>query len=209
MQRKRSSGTKQKQFKYDPLNRRRKEFRLIDLHSGQGRDPLECSLRHASLRNKSSPKYETISYCWGKPKPRVSLVVNGGHLLVPKSCDAALRRLRFPDHSRTLWIDALCIDQSNHNERAHQVGMMGDVYRRSRGNLIYLGQGDTTTKRALQYIKHILSKIDQDPGVLLGVGDAWTVPDSGLQYSVSFEALGVFYSLPWFRSDSLLVPHTV
>jgi hypothetical protein len=47
----------------------------------------------------------------------------------PKNCEAALRRLRLPSAPRQLWVDAICIDQTNIEERNHQVGMMDLIFR--------------------------------------------------------------------------------
>jgi len=62
--------------------------------------------------------------------------------MVTDNCLTALRYLRPKKKARTLWVDAICIDQSSINERNHQVKLMGDVYKLARRVLIWLGEGD-------------------------------------------------------------------
>ena len=50
------------------------------------------------------------------------------YLDVTVNLSAALQRIRDPGMSRTLWIDALCIDQNNMKEREQQVGFMATIY---------------------------------------------------------------------------------
>ena len=53
---------------------------------------------------------------------------DGVAFMVGNNLEAALRRLRLADRPRTLWIDAVCINQGNDDERAQQVGHMRDIY---------------------------------------------------------------------------------
>lgn len=47
--------------------------------------------------------------------------------------------MRLKDNTRTLWVDALCINQEDNDERAHQVGLMGQIYSKSKTTLLWLG----------------------------------------------------------------------
>lgn len=39
-----------------------------------------------------------------------------------------------------LWIDAVCIDQTDHREKSRQVAQMGDIYRDAERVLVWLGK---------------------------------------------------------------------
>ncbi|EME48315.1 hypothetical protein DOTSEDRAFT_96132, partial [Dothistroma septosporum NZE10] len=136
-------------FQYQSLNAARQEIRLLVLQPGCQHCPLRSSLQHDSLRGKlfigrksllGRPKYETVSYCWGEQRQRrySMIVVDGKGLQVPKSAAQVLRRLRYVDRSRILWIDAVCIDQSNQDEQAQQVALMGEIYSQSVQTMIEL-----------------------------------------------------------------------
>ena len=94
----------------------------IRLDPGSYTDPLKCSLVAAQLDD--DPVYEALSYVWGSAIKCDDLFVGDEHLPITRSLDFALRRLRHDDLTRTLWVDAICIDQSNIPERNAQVRMM-------------------------------------------------------------------------------------
>jgi hypothetical protein len=52
-----------------------------------------------------------------------------------------MRRLRSPSHSRVLWIDAICINQNDDDEKSHQVGMMRKIYKACQKCTVWLGEG--------------------------------------------------------------------
>ena len=60
----------------------------------------------------------------------------GAKLSVIANCEAALRQLRSRSHERPLWVDALCINQMNIEERNHQVGLMDRIYHGAQNVLI-------------------------------------------------------------------------
>ena len=60
-----------------------------------------------------------------------------------KKCEAALQCFRpsHPRESRVLWIDSLCINQKDIEERGQEVGIMGPIYAKAKQVLIWLGTG--------------------------------------------------------------------
>ena len=65
----------------------------------------------------------------------------------------ALRALRRTETDRTLWIDAICINQDDMAERNAQVAMMADIYDRAMNVCVWLGEGDESSQRALNFIQ--------------------------------------------------------
>lgn len=65
--------------------------------------------------------------------------------MVTENLGAALRDLRKADQPRTLWADAICINQAvdgdESKEKNHQVGMMDEIYRSAYRTVIWLGPG--------------------------------------------------------------------
>lgn len=193
----------QEPFSYSPLDVSRREIRVLVVHPGEFGEPIRGSIRHVSLR--SEPRYETISYCWGSKKKRTLIRLNEGSVSVPASSAAALRRVRSTDQPRMVWIDAICINQRDDDERGQQVSMMAEIYRSSTHNLIYLGEGDASTKLALECLDRIIEEIREDTDDFTAVigtcldPNQWTYTHSGLRCEVNFDALQSFYKLPWFR----------
>ncbi|RBR09505.1 uncharacterized protein FIESC28_09836 [Fusarium coffeatum] len=126
-------------FSYEPFGLERPGFRLMQLH--QGTQPsIQCSLFQAYLDEEASiMPYEALSYVWGSQNTPCEITVDGKTLCITISLYDALCHLRQPHEDRILWVDALCIDQSNIKERSHQVNHMGEIYRKCENVIIWLG----------------------------------------------------------------------
>jgi hypothetical protein len=99
--------------------------------------PISCELSIASLN--SVPAYQTLSYVWGDPKVTNPILLHGHTFHVTINLYAALRRLR-SKKTRVIWIDSLCINQSDTDERNYQVVLMGKIYERCQEVLVWLGE---------------------------------------------------------------------
>lgn len=122
------------------------EIRLLDIlpcdssDKSKAQAPVCCELRVAALLDK--PAYEVLSFRWGDPAHRTCVTVDNSELLVTLNLHAALIRLRRQEEKRTIWIDQLCIDQSNIEERIAQVHLMRDIYSSCTQCLGHLGRRD-------------------------------------------------------------------
>ena len=120
-------------------------IRILRLHPALNlRAPIRCNLQETSLQDIKDGResYEALSYVWGSCHGNQKIFCDGKPLLVTMNCLQALRYLRLKSKTRNLWVDALCIDQRNVQERSHQVALMGDVYRLASKVLIWFGPGN-------------------------------------------------------------------
>ncbi|OTB06068.1 hypothetical protein M426DRAFT_319143 [Hypoxylon sp. CI-4A] len=76
---------------------------------------------------------------------------NEFNLRIQRNAFDMLNDLRLPDEPRVIWIDAICIDQSNLEERALQVSMMNHIYERAKRVVVWLGKSDEYSSRAMTY----------------------------------------------------------
>ncbi|KAK0655149.1 heterokaryon incompatibility protein-domain-containing protein [Cercophora newfieldiana] len=113
--------------------------RILRLAAGEPADPLSGSILVDDLGGVSPPIYEALSYVWGAPNRTHTLECNGRKVLITETLDKALRRLRRQDRDRRLWIDQICIDQGNLEERTHQVYIMKQIYQRANKVISWLG----------------------------------------------------------------------
>ncbi|KAI4179076.1 MAG: hypothetical protein L6R41_008048 [Letrouitia leprolyta] len=143
------------------------EFRILLLQAAQDRaEAIHCRLVKVHPRTK--PNYEALSYTWGESRDKRTISVNGQNYMVTPNLYAALEHLRKAEGDRTLWIDAICIDQSSLLEKTHQVGMMRDIYRDAFRVLTWLGESDKDTCKAMAFLKHrkrfqLLTEDELDP----------------------------------------------
>ena len=63
----------------------------------------------------------------------------------------ALQRLRFPDRPRQLWIDAICINQSDSVEKTEQVALMGQIYAHAIRVIVWLGKASSRENDSRAY----------------------------------------------------------
>ncbi|KAH7306119.1 heterokaryon incompatibility [Rhexocercosporidium sp. MPI-PUGE-AT-0058] len=73
---------------------------------------------------------------------------NGVSVAVTQSLHSALQRLQTPDGSRLMWIDAICINQDDSEERSIQVTLMREIYLRAQAVIVWLGPRRTHTMAA-------------------------------------------------------------
>lgn len=119
-----------------------RSIRILKVHGSSSPDArVECEIIETNL-GETKCAYEAISYCWGGQKPSRPILCDGETLLVTQNCDAVLRRFRHPveNEARFLWIDFICINQTDVEERSHQVKLMGEIYRNAECTLIWLGE---------------------------------------------------------------------
>ncbi|KAI0141715.1 heterokaryon incompatibility protein-domain-containing protein [Xylariaceae sp. FL1272] len=94
------------------------------------RTDLECEM--TTWSTATAPAYRAISYTWGDPKDTVWIRVNGKSMLVRQNCQYALRQVHSHCAARTyIWIDSVCIQQDDDDEKGHQVAMVGTIFQRA------------------------------------------------------------------------------
>jgi hypothetical protein len=126
-------------------------FRLLNLLPSQNTSDKIC-IDLIEDRFPNAPPCEALSYAWGSPGQKRPIYYDGKILHVTTNCEAALRQLRLKEESRMLWIDAICIDQGCEEERNHQVGIMGGIYRSAKCVLIWLGGATIESNIALEIL---------------------------------------------------------
>jgi hypothetical protein len=96
------------------------------------------------VRLDKAPIYEALSYTWGEPDEFGHQIwVNDDPMNVRVNLWNALQAIisysAIHGEARAIWIDALCINQSDVMERNHQVGLMRDIYKGAVRVLVWLG----------------------------------------------------------------------
>jgi hypothetical protein len=101
---------------------------------------IECELLNYSLEpGKGTHPYEALSYVWGNPNEIVPIFIDGHVFSVTTNLYAALLCLRDRDIARTVWVDAICIDQANQEEKEHQIQSMAKIYGHANRVVVWLG----------------------------------------------------------------------
>ncbi|KAH9208124.1 heterokaryon incompatibility protein-domain-containing protein, partial [Leptodontidium sp. 2 PMI_412] len=133
------------------LEKDRGNIRILIIEPSEDRNaPLICRLGRIFLHGGG---YEALSYKWGLPFYRSEIMINGFAFSVTTELESALRHLRYPDpeHERWIWIDAICINQIDENEKRWQLELMRDVYHNAKRTLIWLGKGTQKSNKAIDF----------------------------------------------------------
>lgn len=119
-------------FVHQPLGP--KEIRLITLEKDS--DPPAFSLRHCGLR-RASNRYICLSYCWGVAISLHPVLCNGKKLQVQANLYDALIQLARRRDTQDYWIDAICINQLDPEEKGFQIQLMSQIFERAATLCIY------------------------------------------------------------------------
>ena len=154
-------------------------IRLLRLLKGSQNDPVTSLLYEVKLEDRH--KYQALSYCWGGRK--LEGIIKVGNFLLPttQSLVSALRRLWYPDAERLLWVDAVCINQEDENEKSLQVGMMGKIFSSAEKVLIYLGEAAENSEDVPKLLKTILLALRQIQPSKSPKAN-WMVPEKRIPY---------------------------
>ena len=142
---------------HSPLDSNRHQLRLLILHQGQQDEPIHCSLKACFISDQEP--YEALSYVWGDATITTPIYIGPLHKLfnVTINLACALSHLRYHDKDRILWVDAVCIDQSNDSEKSHQVRMMRDIFGGAERVLAWLGPETSGAEATFQTIELLAS----------------------------------------------------
>lgn len=115
-------------------------IRVLDILPGRFGSDVHLELRLHNLSDESR-EYEALSYTWGVRTLGQWVTVNNDYRLpVTDNLYRALQRARLCRNRRTIWIDAICIDQENFEERSSQVAIMGHIYHKATLVNVLLGE---------------------------------------------------------------------
>jgi hypothetical protein len=129
-----------------------RNIRLLRVELDTYRAPLRCHLIDASL-DDDSLDFEALSYDWGDSGITEPIICSGEVVQVTVNLADALRRIRLgisphmfvKQHNikiyrpAALWVDAICINQTEISERNSQVQLMRDIYTKAKRVIVWLG----------------------------------------------------------------------
>ena len=115
---------------------------------------IKCELFDYSLESgKGTHLYEALSYVWGNPNKTVPIFIGQYRFKVTENLHMALLRLRNHSIERIIWVDAVCINQADKQEKAHQIQYMGKIYGQANRVIIWLGEAADDSDQAFEDIR--------------------------------------------------------
>jgi hypothetical protein len=141
-------------YRYSPLVRPG-SIRLLRLMANSDEDAhIECQLFDYPLQElgEGTHLYEALSYVWGDLNNLQSIFINEHNLPIRKNLHSALLCLRDRVIDRILWVDALCIQQNDNDEKGQQIQFMAEIYSKASRVVVWLGEAENDSDRALEKI---------------------------------------------------------
>lgn len=131
-------------FKHKALDNPAESIRLVHIRAQQTAPFLELGLSTHSVAD--NVQYFAVSYTWGDGGFTEDIIINGHLMKITKNCRYALEQInrQYPSDECSqeppyLWIDSICINQEDNDEKGHQVAMMGDIYAKATKVLACIG----------------------------------------------------------------------
>jgi hypothetical protein len=181
-------------YQHKPLSDSSTEIRLVYLEPRQESDPIHVILIHLLLDGNVS--YDALSYAWGDPKVTLPIRIKGLLFQVTVNLESALRHLRLESHTRVVWIDAICIHQSNIKERDQQVRRMGSIYANAWHVLVWLGPEADDSDLAIETISEDFCGRLVDQELL---EDSQPATTEEMESTRRLKAPIKLFSRPWWR----------
>ncbi|RHZ43464.1 HET domain-containing protein [Aspergillus thermomutatus] len=190
-------------------------IRLVTILAGSPADSIQCSLEEVPLLPDKKPpeEYEAFSYvCGSKERPQ-RIEIGGNEYFITENLAEALRALRHPKKGRKLWVDSLCINESNIPEKNIQIPLMGRIYYSACRVICWLGPyyeirrwARTATEEDMKNFFNLLQLIESDPSnrnVLDTSIRALRTLDSNSQGRMMFALEDLVYREYWYRAWTL------
>ena len=179
-------------FVYRPLAERKgfASFRILALHGRANFSEPRIDLINVPAGIHEFIKYDAVSYVWGTSRKTYRIRCGEGFfnpnsvddgieptfkspnsistgLTVGESVYEILKDMQDDKAARLLWIDALCINQGDLEERAEQVMLMDKIYKYARRVIVWVnptGPEDPTVSQlraAVDEVSAMLPKVDK------------------------------------------------
>jgi hypothetical protein len=113
---------------------------------------MTLSFDYAFLNGSTLSPFVALSYVWGDLNDTLPIRVSGNRISATRNLHEVLQCLSASKFDQLIWIDALCINQMDLQERASQVALMGDIYSRASYVLAFLSPLSDAFNLGLDYI---------------------------------------------------------
>jgi hypothetical protein len=142
------------QFVYRPIDVDKQSIRLLRIHKNSRDQYPSYSIFESTVDEDS---YIALSYMWhpegeDQPTKRHSILLDGKDFEVAQNLSQFLDIAQELHTDKAFWIDAICIDQSNIEERNDQVTIMDRIYSCASSVIVWLGPGSSATEHFFDFV---------------------------------------------------------
>lgn len=120
---------------------------------------IELSARLRVVSLDSSPRFAALSYVWGDysvlAPDNLTIRLDDGRnaqIQITPNCREAIQTLGSKFGTITIWIDAVCINQEDVEEKASQILLMEDIYTRAEMVYVWLGADTEASRKTFRWL---------------------------------------------------------
>jgi hypothetical protein len=176
-------------------------IKLLRLKRRKDSEEIQGHLQTVALDLPTCPSFITLSYVWGTQTRDKFILVDGKRLPVTANLYSALEMLSASNEftmDELFWVDSICINQADLNERASQVQLMGQIFGKSTRTIAWLG-GDSVAvaEEAIDFIRELAHRQPGQHAAFDAQGFRGTPLD--LQNVSKWRAIEAFLCMPWWN----------
>jgi len=188
------------------------KIRLLTILPGTGGDKISARLQVFSLQQvANNAAYEALSYCWGEEDASVGILLGNiceakeqaSTFHVRPSLHSALCAFRYHDRPRTLWVDAICINQADGSEKRTQIPLMRQIFDGATRTLVWLGGSTPDSEAAIRLVCALAAAWEKCNGNIPAISKLKSddMPRHGLPTypSKDYDSFLSLLALPWFE----------
>jgi hypothetical protein len=134
-------------------------IRLLRVLPESTADDIRCQLIPHKIESGVRQNFGALSYCWHEPKPVAMITIDGQPFGVAQNLlnflqNRFVKAVSFGMYNARafwtwdLWIDAICINQTDSEEKTGQLNSMHHIYSTAKGVIAWLGKEEAFTKAA-------------------------------------------------------------
>lgn len=138
---------------YKHLQRESSEIRLVRfIEPSEPAAPIQLELCCTSLNDAH---YSALSYVWGEVTTTIQISIDGNPFDIGTNLYDALKQLRDNGFRSWLWVDSICIQQSDPEEKTWQVGQMRAIFSGADHVYVWLGRASDNSDEVIDFISRI------------------------------------------------------
>jgi hypothetical protein len=217
-----------KEYQYTAILQKT-EIRVLNLQPGESNDTIVIEISTEVLNDKNPP-YHALSWEWGegsdtksiRAKDKDSTEAEIRTMNIRSNLYVALKHLRLQDKIRRLWVDAICINQTEpdqtkvdgldqylprdtsenienriskgkNDEKSRQIAMMNQIYGLAKEVCVWLGEKSEDSDAAMGLIEDLAELKD-----FASIVAARSKTDSNYSIGMNLDALIRLLKRGWF-----------
>ena len=153
-----------KPYEYQPLGR--STIRLLRPLPCSTPENIHCTVFHRKKYTRATVPFKALSYCWGDDENPKTILLDGSTFHVRNNLWLALSALvkHHNGISQDIWIDSICINQDDLEEKTKQVSQMWRVYSGAKTVIAWLGPEAEDTAAIFQCLHQVNDSEASDRG---------------------------------------------